>query len=711
MHCPRLLAALAAGLLLACSGSTSTPPGAPLLIAEGGIPERWTSTEQRTVEVLPAPAGWVRVRQVIPSEAWGADPLTGVYSTPIELPGAGSPPDRDGPHELRAGSVALEQLAYSASLLELDGLADGSFIVLGDSLLLMDRGGAFVSQQLEYFAWIERTGREDGKVNLPGATGDGILLLPGEVLELDLPAVGEGGPATLQFYSLAFGAEREGATTTLEIELGGERLFEDALPNQLVPRARAHRIPIASARGGPTRFGSTSGKGVVLVLNPTIVPDLPPPASAQPDVVLFLADTFRADCMEAWGGLPGITPHMNAFARESWTFLEARAPSSWTLPSQASMLTGVYPLQHGVTNSDLALAEGLPTLARSFRSAGYRTVAVTDSVLVSERFGMDSGFETFLELPSDKDFGRDTLERVRGVLELDDGRPLLLFVQSYRAHTPYVASPQTLADLPELFGEDPDPAEWEFERVKLQVARAIVDETAGRPAMLAAANERLLRLYQGGAADLDRGFGQLLELLDEEGMADALVVLTSDHGESFGEHGDYSHGTNVFEELVRVPLVIGGAGLGSGTSSTPASLIDLAPTLARLAGIEPDVDWAGRALFDPETKEPCILAFRGGPLGDPEEPSTFAVIEGSRKLIGVLDDQGRARSFDQAFDLAMDPGERDDWAAGPSSWPEELFERWRAELTSATTNGTPPKALTLTLEAQQELKAMGYLGD
>lgn len=639
------------------------------------------------------------------------DPLLGVHSTRIELPGAGSPPDRDGPHELRAGDVELRQLAYSDSLLELDGLADGSFILLGDRLLLMDRAGDYVSQQLEYFAWLGRSGREDGKVHLPGATGDGILLLPGEEVELDLPAVGDGGPATLQFIATAYGAVHGEGTTTLEIELADERVFEGALPNQLVPRGLAHRIALASAPGGPTRFRSTSGKGVVLILNPTIVPDVPAAATGQPDVVLFLADTFRADCMEAWGGLPGITPHMNAFARESWAFLETRAPSSWTLPSQASMLTGVCPLQHGVTNSGLALPEGLPTLARSFREAGYRTVAVTDSVLVSERFGMDSGFETFLEQPSDKDFERDTLERVREVLELDDGRPLLLFVQSYRTHTPYVASAQTLADLPELFGEDADPAAWDFERVKLQLAYAITNETDARPAMLAEANGRLLRLYQGGATDLDRGFGQLLELLDEQGMDDALVVLTSDHGESFGEHGDYSHGTSVFEELVRVPLVIGGGSLGSGSSPAPASLIDLAPTLARLAGIEPDAAWAGRALFDPQTNEPCILAFRGGPLGNPEVPSTFAVIEGSRKLIGVLDDQGRARSFDHAFDLTTDPGEHRDQAGTPAAWPAEVFERWRAELAEATTNDMPPRPLTLTLEAQQELEAMGYLGD
>ena len=161
----------------------------------------------------------------------------------------------------------------------------------------------------------------------------------------------------------------------------------------------------------------------------------------RPDVVLVLCDTFRADGLAAWGGAPGEAPHLNRLVEHSLRFLDVRAVAAWTLPSVASILTGLYPAQHGATDYDRGVAEGAETIAEVLARAGYRTAAVTDAGFLSRRYGQDQGFQWFEEIAIPEWKLATTIANARALLAADDGRPLFLMVHTYRVHEPLRAGP------------------------------------------------------------------------------------------------------------------------------------------------------------------------------------------------------------------------------------------------------------------------------
>lgn len=190
-------------------------------------------------------------------------------------------------------------------------------------------------------------------------------------------------------------------------------------------------------------------------------------------------------------------------------------------------------------------------------------------------------------------------------------------------------------------------------------------------------------------------------------MESAIVLLTSDHGESFGERWVLYHDNNVYEEEVHVPLIIGGGKIGSGSSSSAASLVDIPTTLAHLAGIDTDDSWVGRSLFDESASEPCAFSFKRQAHSKGKTTSIFALYEGARKLQGKLEDG----TFLLAFDLAEDPNELDNLAESGVSWPGEIYARWDESLREAVRLGTPPKSIVLSETELEGLRAMGYFGD
>jgi arylsulfatase A-like enzyme len=709
---PRLLVVLLLAPLAACGDRTPAPGPAFVRLAHEGAPAAERSRDAVRVATREAPEGWVRALQVVPPEAWTAGRWPGVYSTLLTLPGSGTVPGRDAPHELRSGGDELTQLPVSNALLDPATLADGSFFVMGDELLLLDRERRYVERDVEYYAWIEHGFREDGRVHLPGVTGEGFLLLPGERVDVELPAVGDAG-AVMQFTAMAYGSARNGAATTVEVLVDGEVVRTLALENQLLPAGRFERIPLPAFRGGRLTLSASEGDGLALLLAPLLASEdfVAHRNERRPDLVLFLADTFRADNLEPWGGDPGLAPVMNAFARESQVFLGAHSPAPWTLPSQASMLTGVYPLQLGLTGEARALGEEVPALAATLADAGYRTVAVTDGLLVSERYGIDRGFEAFFEEHLDRGFDESTLARTRRVLDADDGRPLFLFVQTYRVHTPYRASLETLRGHPELFGADPDPAEWDYYALKPQLAQAQRDFVAGDESGYAAAMDRMRRLYLGGVADLDRGFARFLDMLGGAGLGDAFVLLTSDHGEAFGEHDAWTHGSSVFEEQIRVPFVLRGPGLGTGVHEHPVSLVDVPPTLTALVGIGRDPLWVGRELFAEHDGELCVFSFECQRTKQPGDPDDYSLFTGRRKVIGHVEDGRTVSGVVHAFDLHDDPDEALDLSATQETWPADLMRRWTQRIDEVTSPDLPSKPLVLSETEREALRAMGYLGD
>ncbi len=260
----------------------------------------------------------------------------------------------------------------------------------------------------------------------------------------------------------------------------------------------------------------------------------PPPPT---DVVLVTLDTTRRDHLGAYGYAGASTPELDRFAYGSDLYTRAYASSSWTIPSHASMLTGLYPSDHGARLRSVAGPEApvamlrpeVTTLAEHLHAHGYATGAFIGAPLLDSRFGLDQGFDVY-----DDDFrgegaavGRQADEltaRAVAWLQVQHDRPIFLFVNYFDAHKPYRPS-EPCRVRHEV--DDPNP---------LARARA---------------------LYDAEICFMDGHFGALLDALAHAGRLDAAVVaVVADHGEAFGEHGEHSHGKSLIEPLIRVPLLV-----------------------------------------------------------------------------------------------------------------------------------------------------------
>ena len=227
-----------------------------------------------------------------------------------------------------------------------------------------------------------------------------------------------------------------------------------------------------------------------------------------------------------------------------------------------------------------------------------------------------------------KDELEGTLGQARAFLDADDGRPTFLFVHTYKIHSPYDYSEQTGREYGELLGLDfEEDHDTLYEAWKAD-ATDLSDDLAGK----------LKSLYLAGVVDMDRSFGSFHEELAQRGLLErGYLVVTSDHGEVFGEHHELYHCGTVFEEAVRIPLMLAGADLVPGANEHAASLVDLTPTLADLAGISPLDSWVGSSLLSLD-RERAVFSFQ---CLDTRGPSSMGIVEGEHKIIGY--DRPRAQ--------------------------------------------------------------------
>jgi arylsulfatase len=331
-----------------------------------------------------------------------------------------------------------------------------------------------------------------------------------------------------------------------------------------------------------------------------------------PHLILISVDTLRADHLGAYGDSRGLTPRLDALAAESVRFERAYAPAPLTLPSLAGLLTGRHPEELGVRDNVTALPRGARHLAQRLRERGFRTGAVVGNGILREYTGIATGFERY-ELdfsldwrPGDPDrslLTTDEALRVAAALGEDPAAPFFLWVHYLDPHGPY--------DPPAPLRE----RHLEGERARPDGRRRL--EVSGDSRGVGAIPRyqyhephREVAWYRAGyAAEIqvvDAEIGRLLDVLEERGLMErAVVVFTADHGESLGE-GDYwfAHGERLSDGSVRVPLLIRVPGRPPEVRPEPVSLLDVAPTLAALAGAA----WEPGAGVD-------LLADGGAPAG------------------------------------------------------------------------------------------------
>jgi arylsulfatase A-like enzyme len=302
------------------------------------------------------------------------------------------------------------------------------------------------------------------------------------------------------------------------------------------------------------------------------------PAAARPNIVLISVDTLRADHLSAYGYERATSPNFDRLANGGVLFEQAFSPTSWTLPGHASMLTGVDPTRHGATNWKKPIRKDIPLLAEVLSEAGYATKGVVNGTFVKPGFGFDRGFDSYEVYKSQAPESHHAA--VMKVLDSKPTRPFFYFFHYMRVHGPYAPSP------------DGNPFERPFDGEISASITKILERWHARgkqgPVVSSAENDHLIDLYDGAILAMDAMLAQILDRLDDPSAANTYVILTADHGEEFMEHGFLGHSLSLYDEVIKVPLIIRGPGIEAGKRvRSIAGLIDIVPTVLDLLEIEP----------------------------------------------------------------------------------------------------------------------------
>jgi len=413
----------------------------------------------------------------------------------------------------------------------------------------------------------------------------------------------------------------------------------------------------------------------------------------RPNLVLIVIDTLRADHLPFYGYAHPTAPFLSELAQDGIVFDRAYSTSSWTAPATASLFTSLYPFQHGVITGMVAtlrarevdptitlhaIPDEAVTITEILRSSGYRTFGVADNLNICADEGFDQGFDAF---HSDNDRGAAAVRaRVEDWMEDMRGResPYYLYLHFMDPHKPYTIQ-------------------------RIYFDQLWVDDTtevAAYDSEIRHVDEQIRMLYEA------LGWGE-----------NTIVFITADHGEEFGEHGDFGHGHNLYDETLQVPLLAypsSAFGRESDRVSEPVSLIDLLPTLREIAGAPASAHEEGRSLLRAlrgEARSPADrrelfahlertqLEYRKG-----EARVVRAVISGSEKFI--LTTPGWR---EELYDVVDDPREANDLRPSHPARAEQLRRSFEAFEDNCFRLSAASKEIQLDESQVEKLRSLGYV--
>lgn len=443
---------------------------------------------------------------------------------------------------------------------------------------------------------------------------------------------------------------------------------------------------------------SAAGGALCLTVSCAGAPEADEPF--QPNILIVMIDALRADRLGVAGYPLPTTPNIDALAAESAVFTTAQSHSTWTKPSIATLMTSLYPSQHGiqrvsVEGEDLrteVLDEGLVTLAERLQAGGYATGAMINQVHLQSRFGFAQGFDEYQDKRGRGAFKLNSW--LQGWLgQIDPEQPFFAYVHYLDLHWPFNLKLDRNAG---LFGTTEMKSEPPAAGRQAPAFGARLDDEDDLRALQAR--------YDHEVAFCDAAVGDLIEKLEAYDLyEDTLIVVTSDHGEAFLEHGMLGHGFAPYDELIRVPLVIrmpaemGGV---TGPIDDPVGLIDLMPTLLELAGLEPEASAQGESFAGSLRGEelPARVLFS-------ETFDAFGARSATHKLIWYNDDR---REF---YDLEADPAELASMADPCRGACRELVQVMRPfrRLMLKSRESNPAGTAELRPEDIENLRALGYV--
>ena len=411
-------------------------------------------------------------------------------------------------------------------------------------------------------------------------------------------------------------------------------------------------------------------------------------SAAGSNVVLITLDSLRGRNLGSYGYFRDTSPNIDRLAGEGVRFTRAYAPSSWTLPSLASLLTSLYPRQHGVgLEVGAGIGGDLPLLTEILKRNGYATAMFKTAAFPLFDLGFGRGFD-LQSRPADP-------QEARAWMRARSGGKFFLWIHFFRPHVPY----HPLGRFDRLFIE-------ESVKDHLHLSEPWTDQTCRDMFLDHTEDEERIRMafYDEIIAQEDANVGEIIDEVEALGLEDrTLVIVSSDHGEEFWEHSGCDHGRTLYEEVVHVPLIIKHPGvLAPGVTRRLASLIDVAPTVLDLLGLEPDPRMEGASLLSrPDGERAAPLVY-------------FDVYGANANLIAVRDERYKfifeaGTRKEELYDLVEDPGEQrnlleaDDSLGNP--YRQDLlawFERTGKPLAK-------PRKVEFDAETRERLKYLGYI--
>ncbi len=447
---------------------------------------------------------------------------------------------------------------------------------------------------------------------------------------------------------------------------------------------------------------------------------IPQHLASAPNLILVMIDTLRADHLSCYGGLVE-TPSICSLAAEGGAIFDGFSHASWTKPATATLLTGLLPRSHGAMSKTAALPESLKLLPELLHERGYLTGGVVSNINLAESFGFRQGYDEYHYLAPDYllgaeesssklvlynilravwfklargyrvgDFYQDSV-RVNEValdfLERSQQSRFFLFLHYMDPHDPYFAHPYDGHAIARVANPHPDPA-------------------------LAA---EMQRLYAGEVAHVDASFGALLARLKQLDLYEnTAIALVSDHGEEFHEHGGFWHGLTLYDEQLRVPLLVkwarGDTSASGDQRGWPAGLIDVAPTLLARAGAVPPPELPGRDLG--RTPPSARAAHERLVFAEEDHEGNVLRALRSRDWKWIEANAGNPRGLppEQLFGVLADPGERSDLREAQPQRVAELREHAAAQERLASQLAPAEGSSAEISESQRAaLEALGYL--
>jgi len=421
------------------------------------------------------------------------------------------------------------------------------------------------------------------------------------------------------------------------------------------------------------------------------------------NVIFILVDTLRADHLGTYGYGRATSPNVDAFARETVKFDNARSQSSCTFPSANSILTSRWPAAFlGQPNQALGIPAGIPSLAEILRRQGFRTVAVSASAVVRKtpsRFnpsgGFDRGFEVFRE---DCIWKPATCVNRQAAEYLSSGdRPLFLYLHYIDPHGIY----QPPGSWRRKFARGRPEKKW----VRRGDPNPIGDwlyKGAPNPGFTPADLRFLADLYDEEIAYFDSRFAKLLTALRASGrLDDSIVVFAADHGEEFLEHGHIKHCRTLFDTSIKVPLLLKIPGVEPKAVSWPVQNLDLVPTILDYLGVEAGTRFAGRSLR-PLIEEDDKA--RADELQYGMQGTLRSASDGRYKLI-----QDIASGAASLFDLAADPRETADVLRRERRTYASLRTALTVWIGHTEGKATADESVRKAREAEERLRSLGYI--